>query len=198
MNLASSDARLSYWTADMRERRARGAGDTTELRRVAEDRLAIRRETEDEKVQTLQYTDGLAGRPARRYLVVDDVAYPETARHVRDAQDGWHYQGDVRTGTSHSFHKDAMILPAPWELGQDLTVDRPGADARRDAALADVPPVPGRDRDEYPNAMFREGGDGASVKYIDPSDNRGSGAALQGQMRRYQYHDGDVITLVAG
>jgi hypothetical protein len=32
-----------------------------------------------------------------------------------------------------------------------------------------------KDRDEYPPAMFNEGG-GASVRKINPSDNRGAGA----------------------
>lgn len=34
------------------------------------------------------------------------------------------------------------------------------------------------DRDEYPPAVALEGGDGASVRYIDPSDNRSAGACL--------------------
>ncbi len=29
-----------------------------------------------------------------------------------------------------------------------------------------------------PMAMFREGGTGASVKHIDPSDNRGAGSSI--------------------
>lgn len=39
------------------------------------------------------------------------------------------------------------------------------------------------DRDEYPPAMFKEGGEGASVKHIDPSDNRGAGACIGSQCR---------------
>ena len=46
--------------------------------------------------------------------------------------------------------------------------------------LAPIPSirVPGLDRDEYPPAMFAEGGKGASVRAIPPSDNRGSGAFI--------------------
>ena len=36
----------------------------------------------------------------------------------------------------------------------------------------------GKDRDEYPPAMFKEGGEGASVRHIDSSDNRGSGKCM--------------------
>ena len=36
------------------------------------------------------------------------------------------------------------------------------------------PPRSGYDRDEYPPAMSEEGGYGASVRYIDPADNRGA------------------------
>ena len=35
-----------------------------------------------------------------------------------------------------------------------------------------------KDRDEWPMAMFKEGGEGASVRYIDPSDNRGAGSSI--------------------
>lgn len=36
----------------------------------------------------------------------------------------------------------------------------------------------GLDRDEWPMAMFMEGGKGASVRHITPADNRGAGAAI--------------------
>ncbi|WP_445675580.1 NucA/NucB deoxyribonuclease domain-containing protein [Pseudomonas entomophila] len=35
-----------------------------------------------------------------------------------------------------------------------------------------------KDRDEWPMAMFEEGGKGASVRHIDPSDNRGAGSSI--------------------
>lgn len=40
-----------------------------------------------------------------------------------------------------------------------------------------------KDRDEYPPAMFKEGGNGASVKKIDSSDNRGAGSSIGQQYR---------------
>ena len=43
--------------------------------------------------------------------------------------------------------------------------------------------VPGMDRDEYPPAMFKEGGKGSSVKPLTPGDNRGTGACIGAQCR---------------
>src|SRR6185503_13201904 len=59
-----------------------------------------------------------------------------------------------------------------------LHIDRADEDAHRAASLADYPPRTGYDRDEYAPAMSREGGAGADVRYIDPSDNRGAGATM--------------------
>lgn len=41
------------------------------------------------------------------------------------------------------------------------------------------------DRDEYPFACTYEGGSGADVIYIDPSDNRRSGSIIGHQLRNY-------------
>lgn len=83
--------------------------------------------------------------------------YPETAGHIRDAQDAGH--------------------PA------ELTIDRPGADANRAEALRGHDRVPDMDRDEYPPSMFEEGGAGASVRPVTPADNRGAGACIGNQCR---------------
>jgi len=81
--------------------------------------------------------------------------YPESAKHVQDAQD--------------SGHPDT------------LTIDRKGAKGRRAEAMKGHDAVPGQDRDEYPPAMFGEGGKGASVRPVSPSDNRGAGACIGAQ-----------------
>ena len=66
-----------------------------------------------------------------------------------------------------------------------LTIDRAGRDSRRQDALRNIrrkdSSPQGKDRDEYPPAMTREGGANANVRYIDQSDNRGSGKALDHQ-----------------
>ena len=85
--------------------------------------------------------------------------YPESSQHIEEA---------IKEGQPDT-----------------LTIDRGGASSRRKASLKGVDPAPGLDRDEYPPAMSREGGTGASVKLINPSDNRGSGASISGQLRKY-------------
>lgn len=47
--------------------------------------------------------------------------------------------------------------------------------------------------DEYPPAMFGEGGKGASVRPINPSDNRGAGSTIGHQLR--EYPDGTKIKI---
>jgi hypothetical protein len=83
--------------------------------------------------------------------------YPESAQHIEDAQAAGH--------------------------PKVVTIDRGGAAARRQESLRGVPTRPNLDRDEYPPAMFREGGAGASVRHIDPSDNRGAGSSIGHQAR---------------
>jgi RHS repeat-associated protein len=78
----------------------------------------------------------------------------------------------------------------------ELTIDRLGADARRDEATGPYPRVPGMDRDEYPPAFTREGGAGSSVEYVRPGDNRGAGAYIGARIRGLP--DGSKIRLVPG
>ena len=83
--------------------------------------------------------------------------YPQSAEHIEQAQ----ASGHPRT----------------------LTLDRGGAKANRRDALRGTPARRGLDRDEYPPAVFREGGSGSSVRHISPSDNRGAGACIGNQCR---------------
>ena len=83
--------------------------------------------------------------------------YPEAAQHIEDAQ----------------------AAGQPLEL----TIERAGAAARRAEALAGQQRVPGAQLDEYPPAMFAEGGTGASVRPISPADNMGAGAAMGNFLR---------------
>jgi filamentous hemagglutinin len=59
-----------------------------------------------------------------------------------------------------------------------LTIDRAGAAANRQASTGALDKVAGKHLDEYPPAMFREGGAGASVRPINPRDNMSSGACI--------------------
>jgi hypothetical protein len=96
-------------------------------------------------------------------LVLDKDEYPNIRKHFRIA---------VRKG---------------WP--RRLIVNRPGADARRDRLLEDIPTKDGFDRDEYPPAAGRGKGKGlergrnprgwkAHVRYVPRSENRSHGAVL--------------------
>lgn len=59
-----------------------------------------------------------------------------------------------------------------------VTIQRASAKSNRKLSLKGVKTKTGSDRDEWPMAMFKEGGDGASIRYINPSDNRGAGSSI--------------------
>ena len=86
------------------------------------------------------------------HVALSSSRYPATTDHIADA---------IAAGEASLLH-----------------IDRDHEDQHRDESLADYPPRSGFDRDEYPPAMSREGGTGADVRYIDPSDNRGAGATM--------------------
>lgn len=98
-------------------------------------------------------------RSTRGYYVciVDSSVYPSTAEHIRAAQ----------------------------KLGhpERLTLDRGGAARRREDSLRDTPVRGEFDRDEYPMAMFSQGGSGANVAYLEGNDNRGAGSSVGWQLR---------------
>lgn len=96
--------------------------------------------------------------------------YPQSSAHIDDAQ--------------------AAGKPS------ELTIDRSGAAARRAQSMRGNPRMPGLDRDEYPPAMFKEGGTGSSVRGINPSDNRGAGSSIGKQCQPYP--DGTVVRLQTG
>lgn len=47
------------------------------------------------------------------------------------------------------------------------------------------PAILGLDRDEFPMALFSEGGAVASVRYIDPHSDRSLGSAIGYALREY-------------
>lgn len=98
----------------------------------------------------------LAMKPTVAKVKISKSKYPESARHIEEAQ----AKGHPKVGT----------------------IDRAGAKSNRAEALKDTPTKRGFDRDEYPPAVFKEGGEGASVRHIPPSDNRGAGASMGAQM----------------
>jgi hypothetical protein len=108
--------------------------------------------------------------PAHDYeITVDSRKYPESAQHIQEAQ----------SGTISRGNRQSAGAPKP----SVVTIDREGEAANRDESLRGIPTAPGQDRDEYPPAMFEEGGKGASVKHIDSSDNQGSGSSMGTKLR---------------
>lgn len=92
-------------------------------------------------------------------LVFPSDQYPETALHIH---------GAIAQGYSSI-----------------CTIDRKGAESNRKLSLAGIDTRAGYDRDEWPMAMCEEGGKGASVAYIDSSDNRGAGSWVGHQLSEY-------------
>lgn len=97
--------------------------------------------------------------PEYYVVIIDSKKYPQTAEHIKMAQN--------------------MGLP------EFVTLGRSDAANRRKASLANVRASNIYDRDEWPMAVFREGGTGANVVYVDGSDNRGAGSSISWQMRNF-------------
>lgn len=85
--------------------------------------------------------------------------YPETAKHIQDA---------IAKGESAT-----------------CTINRELAEENRKESLKGIPTKKGYDRDEWPMAMCEEGGKGADIEYITPSDNRGAGSWVGNQLEDY-------------
>ncbi|MET3208967.1 UNVERIFIED_CONTAM: hypothetical protein ABIC26_001907 [Paenibacillus sp. PvR008] len=94
--------------------------------------------------------------------------YPETGAHIKDA---------IATGYSSV-----------------CTIDRDGAEENRRESLKGYPTKKGYDRDEWPMAMCAEGGAGADIRYISPSDNRGAGSWVSHQVE--DYPDGTRVKFI--
>lgn len=85
--------------------------------------------------------------------------YPETAKHIQEA---------IASGESST-----------------CTINRDQAEENRSKSLKGIPTKKGYDRDEWPMAMCEEGGVGADIEYITPSDNRGAGSWVGNQLEDY-------------
>ncbi|UQZ32844.1 DNA-entry nuclease [Paenibacillus sp. PK3_47] len=101
-------------------------------------------------------------------LVFPSDRYPETAEHIQEA---------IQSGESAI-----------------CTIDREQAEDNRKESLKGVPTKKGYDRDEWPMAMCAEGGAGADIEYITPSDNRGAGSWVGNQLE--EYPDGTRVKFI--
>lgn len=117
------------------------------------------------KLNRINYSGGATCFSSSRHgteyyvVIVDSQKYPQTAEHIRMAQ--------------------TMGFP------EFVTLGRADAAERRKNSLADVKANPIYDRDEWPMAVFEEGGQGADVAYIEGRDNRGAGSSIGWQMRGF-------------
>ncbi|WP_282943406.1 NucA/NucB deoxyribonuclease domain-containing protein [Paenibacillus sp. RC67] len=101
-------------------------------------------------------------------LIFPTDRFPETAQHIKDA---------IASGESSI-----------------CTIDRKGAEDNRKKSLHAIPTKKGYDRDEWPMAMCSEGGEGADIRYISPSDNRGAGSWVSNQVEKYP--DGTKVMFI--
>lgn len=101
-------------------------------------------------------------------LVFPADRYPETAKHIQDAIESGH--------------------------AATCTIDRGGAEDNRKESLRGIDTKKGYDRDEWPMAMCAEGGEGADIEYISPSDNRGAGSWVGNQLE--DYPDGTLVEFI--
>jgi len=112
---------------------------------------------------------------------------------IEEPQESTPESAQVNYDVKIDFPEDRYPLTAAHikeavEAGEDpiCTIDREGADENRKLSLKGVPTKPGYDRDEWPMAMCEEGGQGADIEYIPPSDNRGAGSWVGNQLESYK------------
>ena len=92
-------------------------------------------------------------------VTISKSNYPETSQHIEDA---------IASG------KPDIV-----------TIARDKAKQNRAKSLRGVKTKPKLDRDEWPMAMFKEGGKKADIRHIGASDNRGAGSAIGNALKDY-------------
>lgn len=97
---------------------------------------------------------------------------------------------------SDNYPETALHIYSAIENGHSnvCTIDRDGAKDRRKQSLKGIETREGYDRDEWPMAMCAEGGTGASVAYVNSSDNRGAGSWVGNQLSAYA--DGEKVLFI--
>ncbi|EPN14170.1 NucA/NucB deoxyribonuclease domain-containing protein, partial [Pseudomonas syringae] len=110
---------------------------------------------------------GGANSAGAKEILISRGKYGEAADHISDAQKAGH--PDI------------------------LTIERLGAPGNRKESIGGLSKVPGKQLDEYPPAMFKEGGTGASVRPISPKDNMAAGACIGNACRGLS--DGEKVRI---
>ena len=132
---------------------------------------------------------------AQRVIAGVSIASEALPISVGDAKDGIRIAKEIKLsvakhGEAAEHARDAIATGQP----NVLTIDRAGAATNRAEAIGGLDKVPDKQLDEYPPAMFAEGGAGASVRAIDPSDNMSAGACIGNSCRGLA--DGEKIRIV--
>lgn len=95
----------------------------------------------------------------------------------------------------YNHHKDAItLLNKPTYLTYDS--DKKNAEIRRKQSLQPWERKSLLDRDEYPYATTFEGGYGASISYVEPSQNRRHGADIRWLRLGFNMKTGDVFKII--
>lgn len=116
----------------------------------------------------MQCSTATSARVAVFIVKLSRAKYPESTAHIDEAR---------------------TLYRRPYVL----TLDRPGTEKRREEATKNFPRVSGKEPDEYPPAIAKEGGVNAHVKNIDASDNHRSGASMGNQLRSQR--DGNLFCI---
>jgi hypothetical protein len=86
--------------------------------------------------------------------------------------------------------KHRPVLRHAWDAIREghpevLNIARDEADENREEAVPNRSAGKGKQWDEYPVAMSRQGGEGASVRAIDAKANMSAGSVMGHQLRPY-------------
>lgn len=103
-------------------------------------------------------------------------------------------QPRVVTVSRSKYPETSLHIEKAIEMGQPavLTIDRADTDQKRDQWHQVISKGWDYDKDgqtddmdEWPMAFTQEGGRNANIALVDPSDNRGAGSSIAGQLRNY-------------
>jgi hypothetical protein len=103
--------------------------------------------------------EGETGETNPVHVLLPKNRFPEVAAHIQDT------------------YTDGN--PTLLHIARDLAI------GNREVALEGYPIIPGLDRDEFPMAMTLEGGTGADIRYVNPSENREAGRFIANQLFGY-------------
>lgn len=101
-----------------------------------------------------------------RAVLLNRAKYPETALHIQAAIDSGQPETLTieRSGTDQKRDAWHKVISKGWDSDKDGQTD---------------------DMDEWPMAFSEQGGRNANIALVDPSDNRGAGSSIAGQLRKY-------------